>query len=363
MIEEYKQYEKSIKKKHIFAWTPKYQEETRTNISPKAFTSIVEKIFNDLEWDIVYKDEKIIEAKRKGNPLSSWGYTEKITVTYDYGKVIVKSQSLGNELWDSGKNSKRVRLFIHVLKEKEKSYKREDIQEIEKQVDRENNWEDYEIPKTLPKPKKFKQPNRIYTILGAISASIILGFLLAFLTKQFQYIIILYEILVGVGIGFILKTGMKTGNYFTNRIPIIIGGTVFLTYFLNQFFLYLLVITENNFGSFSFFDFIQLRFEQGLIFDEMNTGWIGLIISWIIQIVISYYIAYLNVMMGIATYQIEKIPREVIDFAYYHLIKGKEEIEVRNELSKMGWKNENNQDEVFAAIFAIYDMNEVNRMT
>jgi hypothetical protein len=46
----------------------------------------------------------------------------------------------------------------------------------------------------------------------------------------------------------------------------------------------------------------------------------------------------------------------------YHMVKGKQEAEIRHELSKMGWANKSHQDDVFAAIGAIYDAVELRRM-
>jgi len=125
MEEKYKQYEKTIKKKHSFAWTPKYASEFSTRLSAKEFIAIAEKTFKDLGWDIVYQDDKSIEAKRSEKSLGTERWTEGITATFDYGKIQVKSVTLGNEMWDVGRNSKRVQLFIYAFQEIEKSFDRE----------------------------------------------------------------------------------------------------------------------------------------------------------------------------------------------------------------------------------------------
>ena len=64
MEEIYKNYEKTIKKKHSVNFTPKYKEEFSTSVNEPLFIAIAEKTFEKLGWDLVYKDEKNVEAKR-----------------------------------------------------------------------------------------------------------------------------------------------------------------------------------------------------------------------------------------------------------------------------------------------------------
>ena len=111
-----------------------------------------------------------------------------------------------------------------------------------------------------------------------------------------------------------------------------------------------------------FFEFIKLRLEQGLTIKKLNTGWIGLIISWGLQIIITYYVGLLRLVTSITSYQLGRVPMEVIDFAFYNFVKEKTEEQVRNELKIKGWIKKQNQDEVFEAIEAIYGANELNRM-
>ena len=64
---------------------------------------------------------------------------------------------------------------------------------------------------------------------------------------------------------------------------------------------------------------------------------------------------------GIADHQLSKTPREVLDFAYYHFLKGKNEEEVREELAKMGWSNKSDQEDVFNSIATIFEMQDISR--
>jgi len=363
MEESLKTYEKNIEKKHSFGWTPKYEEEFRTNLNEKVFIPIAEKTFEKLNWDLVFKDDKNIEAKRKESSFGIDKWTESITISYSHGKIIVKSESLGNEMWDNGKNSKRVKLFIHTFKETEKSFDKESLEKLEIEVERKNNWDDYVIPEILPKPNEIKKPNFVIPLIGGFVVSIILGLILAKISIIGIYIIGLFEFLVALAIGFSLKYLIKFSN-FTEflKLKYLLIGMIILIYVLNQYFQYEIILRENNYERIGFFEFIKLRFEQGLTIKKLNTGWIGLIISWGLQIIITYYVGLLRLITSITSYQLERIPMEVVDFAFYHFVKEKTEEQVRNELKNKGWTEKQNQDEVFEAIEAIYGANELNRM-
>lgn len=363
MEESLKTYEKNIEKKHSFGWTPKFEEEFRTNLNGKVFIPIAEKTFEKLNWDLVFKDDKTIEAKRKESSFGIEKWTESITITYGHGKIIVKSESLGNEMWDNGRNSKRVKLFIHAFKETEKGFDRESLEKLEIEVERKNNWDDYVIPENLPEPNDIKKPNYIIPIIGGFIVSIIISFILAKVSVSGIYIIGLFEFLVAVAIGFSLKYLIKFSN-FTEflKLKYLLIGMIILIYILNQYFQYEIILRENNYDRIGFFEFIKLRLEQGLTIKKLNTGWIGLIISWGLQLVITYYVALIRLITSITSYQLERVPNEVVDFTFYHFVKEKTEEQVRNELKNKGWTEKQNQDEVLEAIEAIYGANEMNRM-
>lgn len=64
MNEELKNYGKTIRKKHCFGWVPKYHEIFETNITEAAFIAVTTKVVEELEWEIIYIDDGVIEAKR-----------------------------------------------------------------------------------------------------------------------------------------------------------------------------------------------------------------------------------------------------------------------------------------------------------
>lgn len=363
MEDIFKDYEKTITKKHSVNFTPKYKEEFRTGVNKTLFVAIAEKTIARLGWDLVFKDENTVEARRKEKSLGVERWTEVITASYDYGNVIVKSESLGNEMWDVGRNSKRVKLFIYAYEETLKTFDRHSLNELEKEIEKKNNWDDYVIPESLPQPIQPKEPNILMPIIGGLIISLILGFVIAFISLKGIYFIGLFEFLVATIIGLIMKQLIKFSN-FTDfyKLQYLLAVMIILVYISNQYFQYEIILNENNYDGMGFWEFLKLRFSQGLIIKDLNTGWIGLLISWILQLGLTGLFLYLQIVSILTKYIIERVPEEVVDFAYYHFLKQKTEQEVRNELSKKGWVNKVNQDEVFEAIGGIQNATELNRM-
>lgn len=364
MDEFLKNYEKTIKKTHSVSFlTPKYKEEFTTNVNEKLFMAIAEKAIERLEWDLVYKDDNNIEAKRTEK---SWGverYTEGITASYEYGNVTVKSETLGNEIWDLGRNSKRVKLFIFAYEDTLKTLDKTSLKELEKEIERKNNWADYVIPETLPQPKETKTPNFMIPIIVGLIASLILGFLLALISVKGIYVVVLFEFLVAAVIVFVMKFLIKMSNFTDfNKLMYLLVAMIVLLYASNQYFQYEIILSKGNFDRIGFGEFMKLRFSKGLTFKKMNTGWIGLVISWLIQLGLTSVFVYLKILLVFAKYVIGRVPHEVVDFAYYHFVTGKSEESVREELAKKGWSDVRNQDEVFEAIGGIQGTIELNRL-
>jgi len=112
MTEELKQYERTIKKKISFGLTPKFEEEFRTQLNKTVFFPIAKEIIEKIGWHLVFEDDSTLEAKQHAEGFH-WG--QKITIKYQSGKVIVNSKSNQSPLFDFGRNSKRVKLFIYAF--------------------------------------------------------------------------------------------------------------------------------------------------------------------------------------------------------------------------------------------------------
>lgn len=363
MEDAFKIYEKSIEKKHSVNFTPKYSEEFRTSVSNTLFVAIAEKTVEKLEWDFVFKDENTIEAKRKEKSFGIERWTESITASYAYGNVVVKSESLGNEMWDAGRNSKRVKLFIYAFNETLKTFDTQSLNNLEKEVEKKNNWDDYVIPETLPQSEEVKSPIIVIPIIGGLMISLLLGLVLAFISLKGIYIIFLFEFLVATVIAFAMKHLIKLSNFTDfNKLQYLLIGMIILIYTSNQYFQYEIILNENNFDRIGFLEFLKVRFSEGLTIKKLNTGWIGLVISWILQLGLTGLFVHLKIVTVLTKYAIDRVPAEVVDFAYYHFAKDKTEAEVRDELAKKGWTDKRNQDEVFEAIGGIHDAIELSRI-
>jgi hypothetical protein len=140
-----------------------------------------------------------------------------------------------------------------------------------------------------------------------------------------------------------------------------IGVMILITFLINLYFQYYLIITENNISDLGFFEFIKLRVEGGLMIKTLNTGAIGLILSWILQIVFPFFLAQANVAGHLMKYSIDKIPEKVLQYTIYLFDTNKPESEVRAELSSKGWNRKEDQDDVFDAIGAISGFQQNNR--
>lgn len=359
MNAKYEKWNCEIKRKHSFAWVPKFSENFRTSLNDQVFSAIAVQVFQALGWDTVFHDVRLAEAKIKDD----WGkWTEKITVTYEFGKVQVESLSLNSNLWDAGKNSKRVKLFIRAFKDVEKTYSKESIRVLEKEIADRNNLSNYEIPESLPPPKERSRPILIIPFIGAILIAIITGYLIAYCANKVGYIIGLYEVISGILIGFCFKKLIELSNYArADYLDYMLIISVLLTFTLNQYFLYHFIVDTEIQDLVRFSDFIKMRLERGLIIDSLNTGWIGLVLSWGFQLFFTFVIAKFRLDSSLIQYRTGIVPIEVLDFTLYHLLKGKDLQTVRNELTAKGWSKEEDQNDVFYAISAIQNVQEFNR--
>jgi hypothetical protein len=361
MNKSFEEFEKQIKKKHSFRFTPKYMETFKTTLKPRLFVEIAIKTFEALEWDLVYQEDNRVEAKRK-NGFGSWA--EKISAVINHkGEVEVKSISLGNGMWDKGRNSKRVKLFIFAFKAILSTFDHQKLSELEDELKKKDNWDNYVIPDKLPAPKKFREPQILIPALGLLGVALLLAYILALLSVNGVYVIGLFEVGVGIVLGFALKYLIKLGNYTDwSKLKFVLAASIILTYLLNQYFQYHLIRLDNNYEAIGFLEFIKVRLEQGLLIKSMNTGAIGFVISWCVQLVLTYLVAYFRTVMAIVKYTIERVPEEVAEFALYHFVKGKNKIAIQQELSKMGWQSQLEQDAVFEAIGGMQGGQELERM-
>jgi hypothetical protein len=358
---EFENLQRSIKRKYSFKYRPEFSESFKTEIKDSQIIPLILEVFEQLEWPVVYRDDQSVEAKRR----SDWNkLTEKVTVTKNaFGKIEVHSKSIEGNFIDFGKNSRRTGLFIAVFKKLAKEYDASgQLTELETEFHKENNWDNYEIPSELPKPKATASSNLTIILISAIIIAISFGVLMAFFTVQFSYIIIVYEIAAGIGIGYIFGQVLKKANCTDfEYIQWMVVGMVAVLFLTNQYIQYHLIVSDYSYLKLDFLEFMKARWESGLTLKNFDTGWIGLLLSWAIQLFFIYHIAMFKISLLIAKFIIDKIPEEVLEYTIYLFEMEKSESEVRAALALKGWNKKTDQDDVFDALIEIKGFHEMRR--
>jgi len=349
--DKYKMFIKGIKPKHSFGFRLKNSESFQTSLPYNSISTVFADAFEDLNWIIIYHQKDQIEAKRS-NDFDR--LTEKITVKISKGgKLDITSQSLDGSFWDVGRNSKRVKLLIHVFNEIAATYNDKKLEALLFEIQKFESLEDYVIPETLPKPEVEGEPSVWIPLTISVISSVLLGLVFAFALKHF-YIILLYESGLGIALAFLITLGIKRGKY-TNYVVLrsITGLAVVGIVFLGQYFQHLFISLDYSDYNLSFIEFMEFKFAAGFEFDGYNTGWIGMLVILIVQLVVLYSSGILALTQNLTDYQIKRVPGEVIDFAIYHWSKSESEDIIRKELSLKGWVLKTDQDKVFDALGAI----------
>lgn len=359
MKEAFKNYEKTIKKKHQFTWKPHYQEEFRTSLAAKEFVAIALLALEELEWTVVYYDDKAVEAKtfRK-----NWNQAHKITISFQHGKVLMHSSCSEDWFWDSGINSKRVKLFIHAFQETAKSTDAATLASFIQEIKADNNWEDYEVPKTLPPPPPRATPKPWVLVVGSLLLGIPLGLTLGALSHYWTYYIFAFEFVAGLLLGGAFVVLIKWSHY-TALLPLHIAliATILLSFFVHNYFLYYLLTEVEGLPAIGFVPYLQIVLESGFVLEDNNFGTIGIVISWLVQVGLTYVFAQHFLSSGVTDYKAARVPPEVLLFTQYQLSKQKNEESVKLELAKMGWKKPQDQEDVFAAVTIIDEYQKLLR--
>jgi hypothetical protein len=358
---EYENLQSTIKRKYSFKYKPEFSESFTTEITDNQIIPLTIAVFEQLEWPIVFTNKYSVEAKRK----NGWNkLTEKITIQKKAsGRIEVHSKTIEGNFIDFGKNSKRTGLFIALFQKLAAEYgENGKLIALATAYEKQNSWADYEVPLELPKPKVFSEPNLTLTIVGGLAIAILFGVLIGFLSHNFTYFIGIYELGIGIGIGYFFGQVLKETNYIEMRqIQWMVAGIMITMFLTNLFTQYQLIIAENNISDLGFSEFIQLRLEGGLTIKDLDTGWIGLALSWVFQMVFPYFLAVARVAAISANFVIEKIPEQVLEYTIYLFKMEKSESEVRAELSQKGWRKRSDQDSIFEALGTLSGFQEYNR--
>ncbi|HAS47204.1 MAG TPA: hypothetical protein DCS93_42370 [Microscillaceae bacterium] len=362
MEEKYKSYENGLKGKGRIGLLkkPKYTQIYQTDLNAQVFVELAAKAMTALGWDIVHQNAPLIEAKAYRKQKA----TEKIIAKIDStGLVTVTSTKLTDGVWDHGQNYKRVHHFWYVLQDILSEYTDESLQELVKEAEARDNWEDYEVPASLPAPPRLRKPTIYVPLLVTFLGSVLLSTIFA-VGQRFFYIIVLYESLIAIGLSYCFKLGIQWGNYtnYSRLRTLLIGATVSIVVF-SEYFQYLWILVEQDIQHWSFFDFIIARFKSGFTLEDINLGGIGWLVVLGLQLFIIYVFTDYYLVSHSIDYAYERVPQEVINFAYYHYyVQDKTEQEVDQELAKMGWDTSLHQQYINEALEALSEIHAFRRL-
>ncbi|MDR2916352.1 MAG: hypothetical protein LBV74_16250 [Tannerella sp.] len=333
-----------------------YEETFHTELNVNTALSIAIKVFEELEWVLVYQGQDSVVAHRK---IGHGRIIEKIGVTYECGIVSVKSKPPENVFWSRWINSKKVKLFIHTFQITANALDKESLKKLGDEYENDVNWNNYQIPEELPKPKRRISPNLPLILISGITAAVFCGYLVAYMIAEGMHVIGFFEFGVALVIGIILTYLIKLSNYTNyNSLKLLLAGMIFTTYLSAEYFEYKIITGRYDIYYVGFAEYLNLKTQSQLPVPYLNTSLTIFIIGRILQLGFTYYICYIFAFSRLSLYQVEKIPVEVVYFAHYHLLKEKTEDEVRFELEKKGWEDKQCQDEVFDAIAIIRSENE-----
>ena len=258
-------------------------------------------------------------------------------------------------------NSKRVRLFIATFKQVSAAYDTDALNELELDLIRQEKRDDYSIPDSLP-PSTIRKPKRSLFMTTISIGPVIAGLFTTMGTVKFGYVIGFYEMVAGLVIYGCYKFAISRSCYrdFDTVVktinPTVVGFMVVHHVSLAAWFL-----GPSALNPLVFFEFMMLRIQTGLTLKELNLGWIGLVISWVLQFALPTMILKLDISRLLLSSAVKSIPPEVLEFAEYHFLKGKSEAGVKRELANMGWTDKHAQDAVFDAIESDWVIHELRK--
>ncbi|MEO9884860.1 MAG: hypothetical protein ABJR05_11670 [Balneola sp.] len=357
MKEEYENFKNSIKKKHSIRNTPQFEEDFDLGVKKSLFMPMSKRVIEILEWDFLIEDENTIHALVK----NEWGSKQRVNISYkSYQQKHVKSESSGNEIWDAGKNSKNVKLFIHVLQQELNKLNEIEKEKIEKEYKQWADWDDYEIPTELPKPK-LRKTQKWILYLGSIVSIIFLGIIAGYLDLKKINIPIITEAIIASIFWFIVTRLSKLGNFTdVQKLNYISFTSLALFILIRETSFYLLI--KYPWVSFTGFFEFELKYYAPL-YNAFPSIEIILYLMIYLVVVLQFVIIFWLTLIGyISVLKAERIPLEVMEFVSYLMIKNKTEKQIRYELSKYGWDSEKDQNVVFDSLGGIKQIQELSKI-
>ncbi len=224
-------------------------------------------------------------------------------------------------------------------------------QEIMAQLE---NWDDYQIPKTLEKRNDFKNPNKIFLLIGSLAIAILMGILIGFLFLKEMlsiFIVLSLGVLIGILYDFVAKKSNILNFKYLMFVSVI---TAILALFFSEYFIYQSIGTVDTSGTaIPFTEFFKYRFDVGLEFEEQTmssgNGTLFLIIGWLVFLILSFFMTYSMLGRTVALSKSNGVPETVKEFVLYNIQKGASDTQIKTALSEKGWTNLEDQNVALAS--------------
>lgn len=346
MKNKYEELERSIKKIHRFAFfgTPKYEEVLTVPIKKFLFLPIAEKVVQLLGWEYLGGAEDTIYAETK----NKWGVRGRVTICYEeYTKISIRSESLMDQIWDNGRNSRRVKLFIRVLLDEIEHLSDVDRSEIEQKFEKEYNWDDYEVPKIISPPLTLKAPNFWVPLIATLFASIISAFIYVEIVMITKISILVPDLVVVFFMYLVVTRVARFANYteIKGLITVLVTGGITIT---GTVFIRMYMLSAGSTVANNFLDWLINRYSS---IAELN---ILELLYFLFSILFYYsvlsFVFYLRIIKYRAEIIFDRIPEDVYEYALYLVSKGHSLESLRLRLSEIGWEKEKDQDFVIEAL-------------
>lgn len=214
----------------------------------------------------------------------------------------------------------------------------------------------YQPPSDLPPPIQLSAPNPIPAVVLGLVASVILGVAL-FAASRAVYIYILYNSLVGIGIGKAIAYGVHKGKY-ANTAGLF-GLTVLcsaVSYGVFNYSFFYWVLRDFEGARFSFLEFLRVRAENDTLFGDLEPGLYGNVGVWFLEAGITWYFAFAQATRGVRRLLIELVPAPVTEFVVYLISQKRDRLQIDEELGRRGWMRPGDRDRAVQSATAVLDV-------
>jgi hypothetical protein len=217
-------------------------------------------------------------------------------------------------------------------------------------------------------------------VLLGIMASVGLGIAL-FAAGRFMYIYILYNSLIGIGVGAAIAYGLAHAKYNKRLVPILLvvvcAFISYLTYNIIALMLYVLsqapggitpevmleggvrmyyAVSKAPGESIGFLQFLQLRAENEPFIRGARIGAIGNYVVWFVEYLITAYFAWSRVSVTLRLLDVQSVPPAVLGLIAHFLAKNYSVEDVKKELASRGWSRPEDQETAFVAACSLVSL-------